>query len=408
MAGMLSGIRIVDLSWIIAGPLAGRLLADFGAEVVKVESRRRMDVGRGNRTPLYGELPGDANSNPDAGGYFQDANAGKSSVTLNLQSDGGRELLLKLVVASDVVICNLAGDQLERWGIGYDVVRELNRGIIVVNIPTMESSGPRLAWRGFGDMFAGIAGLKSVSGHPGEAPVPWGHNYGDFASNPFHAAIAIMAALMHRDRTGEGQFIEVSQYESTVSLLGTTLLEHSLTGEAPQPKGNRDDVAAPHNFYHCEGDDSWCAIAVESDEQWAALVDFAGISALADDDFATVDGRRSNEEAIDALLDAWTVGWEPQPLAEALQQRGIPAGPYQTLGELVRDDPTLSDRYYHRLPHPSGRDFLVHGSPIQARRNPADVRLGPLIGEHTYEVLTEILGLSADEVAEYAAAGALE
>ena len=175
MAGPLSGVRVLDLSWIIAGPYTGRLLADFGAQVIKIESRNRMDIGRANRTPLYGELPGDANSNPDTGGYFQDVNAGKLSCTLNLATDSGRELLRQLVAVSDVTICNLGGDQYERWGIGYEVARELNPGVIMLNLPSMESSGERTGWRGVGDMFVGIAGLKSVSGHEGEPPLLWGH-----------------------------------------------------------------------------------------------------------------------------------------------------------------------------------------------------------------------------------------
>jgi crotonobetainyl-CoA:carnitine CoA-transferase CaiB-like acyl-CoA transferase len=156
----LEGIRIIDLSWIIAGPLATRFLAHFGADVIKVESRSRMDVGRANRTPLYGDLPGDANSNPDTGGYFQDVNAGKRSCTLDLTTEGGRELLRRLVRVSDAIICNLAGDQLVRWGVGYEQACELNPGIIVVNVPAMESSGPRTGWRGFGDTFAAWAASK--------------------------------------------------------------------------------------------------------------------------------------------------------------------------------------------------------------------------------------------------------
>ncbi len=408
MAGPLSGVRVLDLSWIIAGPYTGRLLADFGAQVIKVESRNRMDIGRANRTPLYGELPGDANSNPDTGGYFQDVNAGKLSCTLNLATDSGRELLRQLVAISDVTICNLGGDQYERWGIGYEVARELNPGVIMLNLPSMESSGARTGWRGFGDMFVGIAGLKSVSGHEGEPPLLWGHNYADFSSNPFHAAVAIMAALLQRDRTGEGQFIEVSQYESTMALIGPALLQHSLTGEAAQPAGNRDALASPHNFYRCSGEDSWCAIAVETDEQWQALVALSGLTDLERAEFASVVGRRAAEAEIDETIEGWTRGWERQELADALQACGVPAGPFQKMDEIVYHDPTLSEEHFERLPHPVGRDFLVHRNPIRTRRQPPETRLGPLIGEHTFEVLSEVLGLSADEIANYAAQDALE
>src|SRR3990172_2146161 len=216
----LEGIRILDLTWIVAGPLAGRLLADFGAEVIKVESATKVDGARWNGVQLFGRLPGNANRDPNAGGYFQDVSGGKLSCTLNLGIEQGRELLRRLVRASDAIICNLGGDQLARWGIDYEGARELNPRIIVLNMPTMESAGPRARWSAFGDEFAAAGGLKSVSGHPGELPLLFGHHYPDFGPNPFHGAIALVAALHHRERTGERQFIELSQYESTMSVLG--------------------------------------------------------------------------------------------------------------------------------------------------------------------------------------------
>ena len=404
----LGDVRILDLSWLIAGPLATRMLADFGADVIKIESRLRMDIGRANRTPLFGQLPGDANSNPDTGGYFQDANAGKRSCTLNLATEAGRDLLHRLVGVSDVVLCNLAGGQLGRWGIDYERAKLLNPGIIVVDMPSMESSGDRAGWRGFGDMFVGISGLKSISGFPGEAPLPWGHQYADFSSNPFHAAIAIMAALEHRRRTGEGQFIEVSQYESTVALMGPAFLEYGASGVVPGPVGNHDPDACPHNIYRCAGDDSWCAIAIFSDEQWRQLVAVAGRAELRDERFSTMDGRRTFEDELDAELERWTSTRDRHELAEALQDRGVPAGPLQTTPDLVLRDPLFREDHLARVEHPSGRLFLVHGSPMNARRNPPHVTRAPLIGEHTYEVLTELLGLSADELADFAAALALE
>ena len=193
------------------------------------------------------------------------------------------------------------------------------------NLPSMESSGKRTGWRGFGDMFVAITGLKSVSGHRGEPPLLGRHNYADFSPNPFHAAVAIMATLLQRDRTCEGQFIEVSQYESTMALIGPALLQHSLTGEAPQPAGNRDALASPHNFYRCSGEDSWCAIAIETDEQWQSLVALSGLAHLDRDTFASVEGRRAAEAETDQAIEEWTRGWDRQELAEALQAPGVPA-----------------------------------------------------------------------------------
>jgi benzylsuccinate CoA-transferase BbsF subunit len=406
--GPLAGARILDLSWIIAGPLAARLLADFGAEVIKVESASRIDTGRANRIPLYGTLPGDANSNPDTGGYFQDANAGKLSCTLNLAVHEGQELLRRLAAISDAIICNLGGDQLERWGVGFERLTALNPGIIVVNMPTMASTGPRARWRAFGDMIAAAAGLKSVSGHAGEPPLSFGHQYPDFSSNPFHAAIALMAALHHRDRTGEGQFIEISQYESTIAVMGAAVLEYTANGVTSGPRGNADSEAVPHNIYRCAGEDAWCAITIVTDEQWQSFIAISGLGALRRPEYSTLAGRRQHEAAIDAAIEAWTVGWERQDLAACLQERGVPAGPYQHLPELIHTDPVLSDAHFAQVAHPSGRDFLVHRSPLQAHRTPPAVGRGPLLGEHTFAVLHDLLGLSLGDIAEYSARGAIE
>ncbi len=388
-----------------------------------------MDPARANRIPLYGPLPGDANTNPDTGGYFQDVNAGKLSCTINLGDPDGQHLLRRLAAVSDAVVCNLGGDQLERWGAGYDRLCAINPGIIVVNVPTMASAGPRARWRGFGDMIAAAAGLKSVSGHPGDPPLPFGHQYADFSGNPFHTAIALMAALHHRERTGEGQFVEVSQYESTIALMGPAILDYTANGTAPRPAGNQDAEAVPHNIYRCRAggsggeapavggrgrgnasnsEDAWCAITIFDDEQWHALTAIEGLEALRRPEYDTAAGRKRHEAEIDAVIEAWTAGWGRQELAAYLQTRGIPAGPYQHLPEIVGVDPVLGDAHFARVAHPSGREFLVHGNPIQARHAPPAVRRGPLLGEHTFAVLHDLLGLSADEIAEYTARGVIE
>ncbi len=404
----LEGVRILDCGWIIAGPLSTRLLADFGAEVIKVESTTRPDVGRGNRIPLFSRLPADANSNADAGGYFNDVNAGKLSCSLNLNQPQGRELLRRLVAVSDAIVCNLHGDQLDRWGVGYEEARKLNRRIIVITVPTMEAQGPRTRWRSFGDSFAAMSGIKSISGNPDAAPVNFGHQYPDFSANPFHAAIALMAALHHRERTGEGQFIEVSQYESTACLLGPAVLEYTSNGRIPGPDGNRSAAAVPHNIYRCRGEDSWCAISITTDAQWRALAACEGLDALRNPEYESLPGRKAHEQEIDAIIEDWTVPWGRQQVARYLQERGVPAGPYQDTADMVERDPVLGERYFARRPHPVGREFLIHGSPIQATRGRPQVEIAPLLGEHTMQVLEGTLGLTAEEIAEYAAAGALD
>jgi benzylsuccinate CoA-transferase BbsF subunit len=357
---------------------------------------------------LVFELPGDANTNPDAGGYFQDVNAGKRSCTLNLNNDAGIGLLHDLVLRSDVVLSNLASAALTRWGIDYEQARALKRDIIVVHMPTMETEGPRSHWRGFGDPFAGAGGLKSVSGHPDSELLPFGHHYPDFSANPFHAAIAVMAALHHRESSGEGQFVEVSQYEATASMLGPSILRYTANDEVAGRVGNRDAAGAPHNIYRCRGDDSWCAIAVFDDRQWQALVDLIDRDTLRREAFATTESRQAHESEIDTLIEAWTLAWDRQELAATLQAHGVPAGPYQTVEEMVTVDPTLGPNHFAPLMHGNGREFLVHQTPIGARRNPAPAKLAPLLGADTYDVLSGVLGLNDDAIARLAEGGALD
>ena len=405
----LEGVRILDVSWIVAGPLAGRLLADFGAEVIKIESSTRVDGARWNGVHLFGQLPDDANRDPNSGGYFQDVSGGKLSCTLNLGLPEGRDLLMRLVAVSDAIICNLGGDQLDRWGIGYDQARELNPRIIVLNMPTMESHGPRRNWSAYGDEFAAVSGLKSVSGNPGDAPLLFGHHYPDFGPNPIHGAIALLAARHHRDQTGEGQFIELSQYESTASVLGPSVVQFTANGQVPGSAGNHSEQACPHNIYRCAGDDAWCAITVFDDNQWLRLVTREGLEALLRPELATLSGRKANESEIDLVLEAWTRNWDRQVLAAALQADQVPAGPLQFIDEAVHIDPVLGDAYFHRITdHPSGREFLQHPNPATMWRNPAQPRRAPVLGEHTAEVLSRVLGLTNEEISEYAARAALE
>jgi benzylsuccinate CoA-transferase BbsF subunit len=405
----LEGIRVLDLTWIVAGPLASRLLADFGAEVIKIESSTKVDGARWNGVHLFGTLPGNANRDPNAGGYFQDVGGSKLSCSLNLATSDGLQLLRKLVVVSDVIICNLGGDQLQRWGIGYEQARLLNPTIIVVNMPSMESSGPRANWSAYGDEFAAVSGIKSVSGNPGELPLLFGHHYPDFGPNPFHGAIAVMAALHHRDHTGEGQFVEVSQYESTISVLGPAVLQRTAGGELPGRVGNHSDRACPHNIYRCKGDDAWCAITVLTDDQWQSLVSVPALAELRRPEFGSFVGRKAAEDDIDTVIERWTADWDRQDLASFLQSKGVPAGPLQFIDEVVGRDPVLDGDYFNPiLDHPSGREFLQHPHPARMSRNPAEARRAPLLGEHTSDILSRILGLSEEEIAEYAARGALE
>ncbi len=263
----LKGIRVLDFSWLIAGPLGTRLLANYGAEVLKVESYNRVDGIRLTGPHFETEPP--VNVNQD--GSFNDVNLGKKSILLNLNVPAAREVALKLAAVSDIVAANFTGDRLDRWGLGFDDLRRVKPDIIFLSMPVFDGEGPRRRWGGVGSDVNAISGINAISGFADTPPAGLGLHYPDFSSNPFHAQAAILAALVNRQRFGQAQFIEVSQFESTASLLGPALLAYFQNGEEPARRGNRSDRYCPHNVYRCAGEDQWCAISAQSEDEWRAL-----------------------------------------------------------------------------------------------------------------------------------------
>ena len=312
---------------------------------------------------------------------------------------------------------------------GWEVAEGLVRADVVVGVLPVEEVGAEAGdgGRGLGavverlavgtvgafdaavEFGTAVSGLKSVSGNPGDLPLLFGHHYPDFGPNPFHGAIALVAALHHRERTGEGQLIELSQYESTISVLGPSVLQYTANGEIPGQMGSHSERFCPHNAYRCRGDDAWCAITVLTDDQWQAFIAIEGLEKLRRPDLDTLNGRTQREAYIDSTIERWTAEWDKEELAAFLQARGVPAGPLQFIDEIVHVDPVLDGDYFHRVTdHPAGGEFLQHPHPARMWRNPARPRRAPILGEHTSDVLSRILGLSEDEIGEYAARGALE
>jgi benzylsuccinate CoA-transferase BbsF subunit len=351
----LTGVRVLDFTWMIAGPLSTRVLADFGAEVIKVESYNRVD--RVRETGPHPDGPWSLNED----GSFNDCNLGKKSVLLNLNRPQGRELALRLAAVSDVAAANFTGDRLDRWLLGFADLVRVRPDLIFLNMPVFESAGPRARWGGIGTHINALAGINAISGFPDDPPFGLGPLYPDFSGNPFHAAAAILSALINRDRGAGAQLIEVSQYESTASILGPALLHHAATGHNPPRIGNHSERACPHNVYPCAprsptasppaggavsdadssarlravshisttaGDDRWCAIAVSTDTHWSALcavLDRRGW--LTDPRFATAAQRRPHEQALDALIASETARWTADELAARLRAAGVPAAP---------------------------------------------------------------------------------
>lgn len=399
--GLLEGIRVADFCWFIAGPSATRMLADYGADVIRIESRARVDGIRAR-----GVWPDGDGDGTGVNGVFNDCNAGKRSVTLNLGHPRGVELAKKLVAKSDVVANNFTGDRMDRWGLGYDDLRKVNPGVIMLTMPALGATGPFRRYGSFGNGLIAYSGLNQNMGSPGEPPLGMAALYSDFSA-PYAAVAAIAAALYHRERTSEGQFIELAQAEATINLLGTDLLEYTANGDLPPRLGNRSRDDVPHGAYRCAGEDRWCAIAVRTEAEWRALAQLIGGDALADDPrFASAGGRRAHEDEIDAAITAWT-GRHGAPAAAALiREAGVPAHVVADLSDLLSPDGGLLGR--HLVPvERDGVTFYTHAQPALVDGRRVSPRTAPLLGEHNAEVFTTVLGLTDADIADLAQAGAI-
>ena len=390
----LAGIRVADFTWIGAGSYATKILADFGAEVVKIESSRRIDSLR-MAAPYKDRVKGVNRS-----GYFADRNTGKRSLALDMKHPGALEVAQKLIARSDIVANNFTPGVMERFGLGYEAVRAIRPDVIYVAMSMQGSAGPEHQYLGYGASMAALTGLQHLTGLPGREPAGTGTNFPDHVPNPCHAAFAIMAALRHRRRTGEGQLLDIAQTEPTIALLGPTFLDLTVNGRVQQPNGNEHPWAAPHGVYPCKGDDRWIAICVMSDAQWLALGDVLGGPAWTRDATLRAGGERhARRKELDVSLAAETAQWMAEDLMHALQARRVPAGVVQTAADLVERDPQLAHRaHWVTLAHAEMGRTIYNAPPIRFSRTPVELKQpAPLLGEHTDEICRDLLGLSDEE-----------
>lgn len=396
----LAGVRVLDFCWMIAGPLTTRLLADLGAEVIKVESLARVD-----RIREVGVQPPGGGST-ETNGVFHDCNANKKSLTLNLGHPRGIELAKQLVAQADVVTSNFTPDRMDRWGLGYEDLREVKDDIIVASMPVMGSEGPHSSWRAVGNGVIAMSGLNAHTGFPGRPPSGLGTLHSDFTT-PYFGAIQIAAAVHQRNQTGKGQFMELAQYEATVHLLDTEPLEVLINGHEPARRGNRSPYYAPHGVFPCKGEDRWVAIAVRDDAECQSLCAVLGLDALAQrEDLQSLDGRQAAVEEVEAAIGQRTAELDDWEVAAALQQAGVPASPVEDVGDLVgRDD--LRHSYLHESEHPFVHSMLQQHEPITWDGERLPVTRAPFMGEHTAELLTSILGMDEDAITDLAAQGVL-
>lgn len=399
----LSGVRIADFCWVGAGSYTTKMFADLGADVVKVESQSRLDSLRLAR-PYAGGRRGVNRS-----GYFADRNTSKRSVTIDLKTLEGRNLAEELVLVSDIVANNFTPGTLTKLGLGYDRLRAMRPELIYVEMSMQGSDGPASGYLGYGSTIAALCGLLHLTAEPGRPPAGTGTNYPDHIPNPCHAAFAIMAALLHRRRTGEGQYIDMAQTEPTLALLGPTIMQVAAGSTAPAPRGNRHGAVAPYGVYPSLGADRWIAIAVRDERDWKALLtEFDGPGLGDDVRFSTAVSRMQNADALDDGIARWTIRHPAEALAARLQAAGVPAGPVHDAAAVL-DDPQLAHRrHWVRLDHPEMGETIYNAPPFRFLNTPVGLRSrAPLLGEHTAEVCCELLGKSDAEIERLRAAGAL-
>ena len=381
----LNGIRVLDFCWIGAGSYTTKILADMGADVIKVESEMHLDSLR-KGPPFKDGKPGVNRS-----GYFADRNSSKRSLTLNMKHPEARQVALELVRSCDLVTNNFTPGVMERFGLGYDNVRAVKPDIIFVSMSMQGQTGPESAYLGYGLTIGAVTGLQYLSGLPDREPSGTGTNYPDHIPNPCHTAFAIIAALRHRRRTGEGQVIDVAQTEPTVAILGSEMCAAWSGGPEQARRGNRSQGMAPHGVFPVKGDDRWIAIVAPDNVAWNGFERVLGSFGPGLD---TLAGRLAAIDALEAAIADRTVTWEGQALMAALQAEGVTAGIVQTAADIVDTDPQLRHRnHWQRMVQPGIGDMLYNAPPWRFSVTPSSLRgPAPLLGEHTKTIVEEDLG----------------
>lgn len=409
----LDGLRVLDFGWVAVGPVIGSLLAEMGAEVIKIESSRRLDYCR-----LLPPTPSVRREQPDGTpvaadldmvSMFHNYNRGKLGITVDLRHPGAPALLRRLVARSDVVLENFSPGVLRRIGLHYEALRQVRPDLVMISCSAAGQDGPWSDLKTFAPSLSSLAGLEVLIGYPGERVLgALAYGYAD-PSNAHHGALAVLAALWHRQRTGQGQYIDMSQLEATVGLTVEPLMDWFMNGRVWGRQGNDHLSMAPHGHYPCRGDDAWVSIAVEDDGAWTRLVAALGdVPWAREPRFAALAGRRAHLAELDARLAEWTrerTGWEA---TEILQRAGVAAFPVYGLDEQAADPHFQARGLMARPEHPRIGPMQVYAHPIKLGATPGGVTAtAPLLGEHNDHVFRELLGLSAVEIERLRAEGVL-
>ncbi len=378
---LLEGIRVIDFTRYIAGPLTTKHLSDLGAEVIRIESKRALDPQRNAPTASFNQY-----------------NTGKLSISLNVATAKGLELAKRLIVQSDIVVENFAGGSMEKMGLGYEVLKDLKQDIIVLSCCMQGQTGPLAKHPGLGFQLTALVGINNILGWP-DREMGWLGAYTDFVV-PLFGSISIMAALEYRHRTGKGMYLDLSQFEVGLQFIAPLILEYAVNKHIASRIGNKYPNAAPHNAYRCLGEDRWCAISVFTDEEWKSFCTVIGNPTWTTDPrFATLLARKENEDELDTLINEWTSRHSAEEVMKMMQEAEIAAGVVETGEDLLDKDLQLKHRgTFIELEHPEAKRYRTQSGPrFLLSKYKYEVKRAPLLGEHNEYVFKKILGLQDSE-----------
>lgn len=401
---VLTGVKVLDFGWALVGSLNTKQLADFGAEVVRVESIHNLDLTRTSQTVSISK-PNDPNDKP----IFTHYNTSKYGITLNLKHKDARKVVDRLIRWADVVTANFAPGVLDKLGFNYEYVSKIKPDIIMAEGSIYGQTGPFSKLRGGDPQGSALSGYYYQTGWPDRGPVAPYAPYGDLIV-PFFLAMAIIAALKYKHRTGKGQYIDASMLEVDVHNLTPFILDWQINKHLQTRNGNRIPYASPHGVFPCKGDDRWCAIAVFTDNEWQAFCHVIGNPSWTKEArFDTLKSRKNNEDELEKMVAEWTQQRSAEEIMQKLQEAGVAAGIVQNAQDIIENDPHLKEReLLVPLKHPVLGVHNHPNPPYKLSKTPAQIRTSPCLGEHTEYVCTKLLGMSDEEFVELLGKGVFE
>jgi len=399
----LEGVKVADFTWAQVGPYSTKYLADFGATVVKIGSSTHPDAMR-TFAPFKDNIPGINRS-----ATFATYNTSKYQITINMRHPKAVEIAKRIILWADVVVESFAGGIMkDRWGLGYEDIKKIKPDIIMLSSCTYGQTGPFQRVASDGLRLTALAGITNITGWPDRTPAGPFQAYTDSICPHFNA-LAIVAALDYRRRTGKGQYIDASQYEESLHFVGPLILDYTVNKRINKAMGNHCEYAAPYGVYQCQGNDRWCAISIFTDEEWDSFCRVIGNPEWTRDPrFGTLASRIKNADELDKLVESWTKERQAEEIMKLMQAADIAAGVAQN-GKDLDNDPQLKHyHYYQEIDHPEMGKFPYKKLPIELSKTPGEVRRSPCLGEHNHFIYTEVFGMPEEEFQQLSEEGVFD